>query len=240
MTHTEFATRPEHDAARTRSRRLSWDSELYHGTEVASVAAAPENGLRRRSASTRRRRCACGTRSPVAAARRTSDVSAASRAAAAIGPDGDQPQPRAAELSRRRGARRSCGAVRRRRAGRRGRRERVRARATRSSTRPAYRTCSPSPSTGKTDAPLELLEPRARRRPGRAGRGDPRRAPDRPERLTTVDGTSFSAPIVAAAAAWVWTRAARTSTPASGQLLRGVGAATSTRPASTTAPATGS
>ena len=44
MSNTEFATRPDVTPLDTQPA-ISWDSpELYHGTEVSSVAAAPENG----------------------------------------------------------------------------------------------------------------------------------------------------------------------------------------------------
>ena len=44
MSNTEFATRPDVTLLNTQPA-ISWDvAELYHGTEVASVAAAPENG----------------------------------------------------------------------------------------------------------------------------------------------------------------------------------------------------
>src|SRR5512135_926946 len=44
MSHTEFRTRPNTTLLDTQPA-LTWDQpELYHGTEVASVAAAPEDG----------------------------------------------------------------------------------------------------------------------------------------------------------------------------------------------------
>ena len=43
MTHAEFKARPDTTLLNAQPA-LTWGSELYHGTEVASVAAAPEDG----------------------------------------------------------------------------------------------------------------------------------------------------------------------------------------------------
>jgi hypothetical protein len=201
MTHTEFKTRPSTTLLNAQPS-LSWGSELYHGTEVASVAAAPEDGYG-----------AVGIY-PTAALRifaistvfdapRTSDVVRGIVMAGAFGRtvinlslSGSQRSQ--AEEDAIRGAIRN-GAL-------------VVAAAGNEFSRgspPQYPASYPHVltvgSTGKTDAPSSFSNRSTSIDLAAPGEAIPVEHPTDPAVWTTVQGTSFAAPIVAAAAAWVWT-----------------------------------
>ena len=201
MTHTEFKARPNTTLLNAQPS-LARGSELYHGTEVASVAAAPEDGYG-----------AVGIY-PTAALRvfavstifdapRTSDVVRGIAAAGAYGRtvinlslSGSQASQ--AEEDAIRGAVRN-GAL-------------VVAAAGNEYTHgspPQYPATYPHVltvgSTGKTDAPSAFSNRSTAVDLAAPGEAIAVEHPTDPAVWTTVQGTSFAAPIVAAAAAWLWT-----------------------------------
>jgi hypothetical protein len=201
VTHAEFAVRPNTTLLNAQPS-LTWDSELYHGTEVASVAAAPEDGygavgiyptaaLRVFAVST------------VFDAPRTSDVVRGIAAAGAFGRtvinlslSGSQRSQ--AEEDAIRGAIRSGALVVAAAGNEFGR-----------GSPPQYPAGYPHVltvgSTGKTDAPSSFSNRSTAIDLAAPGEAIPVEHPTDPALWTTVQGTSFASPIVAAAAAWVWT-----------------------------------
>ena len=204
MNHTEFKTRPNTTLLNAQPS-LSWGSELYHGTEVASVAAAPEDGygavgiyptaaLRIFAVATSPtlRRAAHERRGP-----RASPLPVRyGRTVINLSLSGSQPSN--AEEDAIRGAIRN-GAL-------------VVAAAGNEFTRgspPQYPASYPHvltvASTGRTDAPSSFSSKSTAIDLAAPGEDIPVEHPTDPAAWTTVKGTSFSAPIVAAAAAWLWT-----------------------------------
>ena len=200
-THPEFAGRPNTTFL---NDQTTFGSEEYHGTIVASVAAAPENGVGIVGVyPTAALQIYDASPTPadignLAAVRGSRRRRALSRR--------DQPQLRGHDRRTR-----NCGdailhggaqRLPRRRCGRQQRPDA----ATRLVSRPLGRTSSPSQRPTERRRDTVLASSPATTSPRQASRSSApcRSTATRPGTRPSA-GTSFSAPIVSAAAAWVWT-----------------------------------
>ena len=202
MTNTEFATRPDVTLLDTQPA-ISWDvSELYHGTEVASVAAAPENGYGTvgiyPTAALRMYALAAVAEGPT-----TADIVRGITTASSIGrtvinlslagPGFSESEYEAVMSAVKRGALVVAAAGN------------DYARGNPRDYPGAYPHVLTAAATGKTDQPSSFSSENAAVDLAAPGESIAVPHPTDPTLSRAVSGTSFSSPIVAAAAAWLWT-----------------------------------
>jgi len=202
MSNTEFATRPNITLLDTQPA-ISWDSaETYHGTEVASVAAAPENGYGTvgiyPTAALRMYALATVADGPTTAdvVRGITTASAVGRTVINLslaGPGFSESEYEAVMSAVKRGALVVAAAGN------------DYARGNPRDYPGAYPHVLTAASTGKTDQPSAFSTGNAAVDLAAPGESIAVPSPTDPTVWKAVSGTSFSSPIVAAAAAWLWT-----------------------------------
>ena len=201
MTHAEFKARPNTTLLNAQPA-LTWGSDLYHGTEVATAAAAPEDGYGAVGVypTAALRIFALGT---VFDAPRTSDVVKGVATAGSFGRTVINLSLSGSQYSRAEeeavlGAVRNGALV----VAAAGNEFKLGSPAQYPASLPHVFTVA---STGKTDTPSEFSNRSTSIDVAAPGEAIPVAHPTDAAASTTVSGTSFSAPIVAAMAAWVWT-----------------------------------